>query len=265
MSRGGEDVYETSSHKKHVIPMVRINKEADWKAWRSGLSVAARFMGLPHVLMSIPVDRGNQDKVKAKPAAPRKKKVKARLTPSLARPPTGEAPQVQYKSPASPAKQPSRSRSSTSSSGSSSSSSGVSRSMKMEPVSEEIKIESPEPRYEAIEFPIIPEKSSKEAAAEIVEQYDTKVQQNQQKHHAEMKERYKKKEMDRLDQEVSDLENSDVELTEGFSPGYDAGDSEGTLTMDKEEARLFNPQMVFKSLITQQLKSGQEGVYRTEL
>jgi hypothetical protein len=39
MSRGGEDVYETSTHKKHVMPMVRIQKEADWKAWIGGCEV----------------------------------------------------------------------------------------------------------------------------------------------------------------------------------------------------------------------------------
>ena len=38
-----------------------------------------------------------------------------------------------------------------------------------------------------------------------------------------------------------------------------------TLTMDKEEARLFNPQMVFKNMIIDELETPREGVSRTEL
>jgi hypothetical protein len=74
MSRRGEDVYETSAHKKNTIPMVLMKKEADWKAWRSGLVVAAKYVGLPHVLMSVPVDRVNESQVQIKSAGPRAKK-----------------------------------------------------------------------------------------------------------------------------------------------------------------------------------------------
>ena len=76
MSRGGEDVYETSTHKKHVIPMVYIKKEADWKAWRSGLAVAAKIVGLPHVLMSMAVDRDKVEQLKPKTVSKLKKKKK---------------------------------------------------------------------------------------------------------------------------------------------------------------------------------------------
>ena len=38
-----------------------------------------------------------------------------------------------------------------------------------------------------------------------------------------------------------------------------------TLTMDKEEARLFNPQVVFKNLIVNKLEDPKEGVARSEL
>ena len=120
MRRGGEDVYETSTHKRHVIPMVRIQKEADWKAWRSGLSVAAKFVGLPHVLMSIPVDRGNQDQVKSKPAAPKLKKKKKKPIPAKK---IGRAV-------ATPMKQ----------------------AVKKEPKEQEIKVEIPEPQFERMEF-----------------------------------------------------------------------------------------------------------------
>ena len=121
MSRGGEDVYETSTHKKHVIPMARIQKEADWKAWRSGLSVAAKFVGLPHVLMSIPVhDRGNQDQVKSEPAASKLKKKKRNPIPAKK---VGRAV-------ATPMKQ----------------------TVKKEPKEEEMKVKIPEPQFERIGF-----------------------------------------------------------------------------------------------------------------
>ena len=119
MSRGGEDVYETSTHKKHVIPMGRIQKEADWKAWRSGLSVAAKYVGLPHVLMSIPVDRVKQDQVKAKLVAPKKKKKKPIQGKKIGR------------AVATPMKQ----------------------AVKKELKEPEIKVEIPEPQFERIEYP----------------------------------------------------------------------------------------------------------------
>ena len=81
-----------------------------------------------------------------------------------------------------------------------------------------------------------------------------------------MKEWYKEVEMERSDPRMSDLAaDSDMEITEGFSLGYDAGGSELTLTMDKEEARLLNPQMVFKNMIIDELETPREGVSRTEL
>ena len=49
-----------------VIPMVYIKKDADWKAWRSGLAVAAKTVGLPHVLMSMAVDRDKVEELKPK-------------------------------------------------------------------------------------------------------------------------------------------------------------------------------------------------------
>ena len=76
MSRSGEDVYETSTHKKHVISMVYIKKEADWKAWRSGLAVAAKIVGLPHVLMSMAVDRDKVEELMPKTVSKLKKKKK---------------------------------------------------------------------------------------------------------------------------------------------------------------------------------------------
>ena len=72
--------------------------------------------------------------------------------------------------------------------------------------------------------------------------------------------------MERSDAQVSDLEDdSDIEITEGFSLGYDAGGSEMTLTMDKEEARLFNPQVVFQNMIVNKLEDPKKGVARSKL
>ena len=81
MSRSGEDGYETSTHKKHVIPMVHIKKEADWKGWRAGLAVAAKVVGLPHVLMYMPVDRDKLEQLKPRgTVAKLKKNKKKKLT-----------------------------------------------------------------------------------------------------------------------------------------------------------------------------------------
>jgi len=141
--------------------------------------------------MSIPVDRGNQDQVKSKPAASKLKKKKKKPIPAKK---VGRAV-------ATPMKQ----------------------AVKKELKEEEMKVEIPEPQFERIEFPEILDGATKEETAEIVEKYDNKVQLNQQKHNAEMKEWYKKVEMERSDPRMSDLEeDSDMEITEGFSLGYDA-------------------------------------------
>ena len=94
--------------------------------------------------------------------------------------------------------------------------------------------------------------------------YEDVLPENQRKYNNEMEQWYKSQGQDLRGSDIG--EDSDVELTDGFSLGYqEAGGSKVTLTMDREEARLFNPQMVFKNLITEQLESGKEGVYRTEL
>ena len=150
MSRSGEDVYETSTHKKHVIPMVYIKKEADWKAWRSGLAVAAKIVGLPHVLMSMAVDRDKVEELKPKTVSKLKKKKK-------------KAPQAKkaVKAPATPARQV------------------------VKP--EEVKVEVPEPEYEEIAFPEIEEEATKEQREEILAKYRTKLQGNQRKYNAAVK------------------------------------------------------------------------------
>ena len=229
MSRSGEDVYEASTHKKHVIPMVYIKKEADWKAWRSGLAVAAKTVGLPHVLMSMAVDRDKVEQLKKTGSKLKKKKKK--LT---------QAKKV-VKAPATPMRQAVK--------------------------AEEVKVEVPEPRYEEIAFPEIQEGTTQAGRAEILAKYETKVRDNQRKYNAAVKDwLIEKAAMERSDAHVSDLEDdSDIEITEGFSLGYEAGGSEKTLTMDKEEARLFNPQVVFKNLITNKLEDAKESVARSEL
>ena len=139
--------------------------------------------------------------------------------------------------------------------------------VKKEPLAEEMKVEIPEPRYEEIAFPEIQEGTTKEERNEILAKYETKVQKNQHKYNAEVKDWLTKKAaMEQSDAQVSDLEeDSDMEITEGFSLGYDADGSEMTLTMDKEEARLFNLQVVFKNLIVNKLEDPNEGVAKSEL
>ena len=94
MSRSGEDVYEASTHKKHVIPMVYIKKEADWKAWRSGLAVAAKTVGLPHVLMSMAVDRDKVEQLKKTVSKLKKKKKKPTQAKKVVKAPATPARQV---------------------------------------------------------------------------------------------------------------------------------------------------------------------------
>jgi hypothetical protein len=119
-----------------------------------------------------------------------------------------------------------------------------------------VRVEIPEPRYEEIAFPEIQEDTAREKRMEILAKYETKVRENQQKYNAEVKGwLIEKAAMERSDAQVSDLEDdSDIEITEGFSLGYDAGGSEMTLTMDKEEARLFNPQVDFKKPVRSMIR-----------